>query len=217
MDKINSNIRTIGDLRRAMRGVPDQVDVHTYGGGWDVYTLVRDIITDARSPESDRFAAVVFRKPYEAEPGPRWKQLPPSTGGHLPPMTSAMVPSLVREQGLARPVPRSPVQPPVQASQFMTVGDLRRAIEDVADDIELYVYGGEMNTYSLVWEIVTDMWDVDHDRPAAVLFWGRYQPKSGEGWKQLPPGTRGYVKGFNYQNLPWYIRVLMKLTDLVFG
>src|SRR5260370_39083351 len=88
-------------------------------------------------------------------------------------------------------------------SRVMTVGDLRRAITDVADETEVYVYGGEMNTYTLVRDIVTDMRDMDYNRLAAVIFRDPDRPQPGEGWKQLPPGTRGYsdLQAIDHKNV----------------
>jgi hypothetical protein len=101
-------------------------------------------------------------------------------------------------------------------SRVMTVGDVRRAIADVADETEVYVYGGEMNTYTLVRDIVTDMRDVDYNRRAAVIFRDPYRPQPGDGWKQLPPGTRGHSdlqerdqKTID-DKLPWWLRFLLK-------
>jgi hypothetical protein len=101
-------------------------------------------------------------------------------------------------------------------SRVMTVGDLRTAISSVADETEVYICGGEMNTYTLVRDIVTDMRDVDYDRLAAVIFRDPYRPQQGEGWKQLPPGTRGYSdlqegdKKTIENKLPWWIRMFLK-------
>jgi hypothetical protein len=99
-------------------------------------------------------------------------------------------------------------------SRVMTVGDMRRAMAGVADDTEVYVYGGEMNTYTLVRDIIPDMRDVDYKRMAVVIFRDAYRAQKGEGFKQLPRGTRGDMdlqqrdeKMLNAM-LPWWIRWL---------
>ncbi len=236
-----SRVMTVGDLRKAIAGVADDAEVRVYSGG-NNFALVRQIFTGTQEREPIRPAALVFRNPcrqQQVAEGAGWKQLPTGTRGYASLQTgdqkmigdgkhnggllarreaATLVPAQSRQLAPLEGGPRPAVGAESSGSRrVMTVGDLRRAISGVAHDTELYVYGGEMQCYTCVRDIVTDMRDVDYNRPAAVIFRDPYRPQNfGVGFKQLPPGTRGYEdlqprdqKIINDQ-LPWWARWLFK-------
>jgi hypothetical protein len=234
-----SRVMTVGDFWRSIAGIGDEAEVRVYSG-WNNFTLVRQIVTDMRDIDSIRPGAVIIQNPYrpkEVGAGAGWRQLPSGTAGYANLQAGAQKmiddgkpAGLLARREPATPVlsqsrqlatlegrQRSPVGAESSIRRVMTVGDLRRAISGAAHDTEVYVYGGEMQCYTCVRDIVTDMRDMDYNRPAAVIFRDPYRPQDfGVGFKQLPPGTRGYEdlqprdQKIIDDQLPWWVRWMFK-------